>query len=200
MRKLCIDSRTDIENTIRKLWSQHVYWTRFFIISTAEELEDLSYVTKRLLENPGDFAQVLKRFYGTEKSEKFKNLLTEHLKIAGDLVNADKVMNTEKANILRKEWYENADQIAVFLSEINPYWDYKKWQKMMYNHLDMTEKEAAYRLKKEFPKDINMFGFVENEALEMADYMSLGIIRQWNCQEMCSQKNSQNRIKTAQIQ
>ena len=48
---------------MRKLWSQHVYWTRFFIISTAEKLQDLKYVTNRLLENPGDFAEVLKLFY-----------------------------------------------------------------------------------------------------------------------------------------
>lgn len=87
---------------MRKLWSQHVYWTRFFIISTAEKLQDLKYVTNRLLENPGDFAEVLKLFYGEKKADEFKKLLTEHLQIAGDLVNADKNMNTSKADDLRK--------------------------------------------------------------------------------------------------
>ena len=28
-------------NQLQQLWAQHVYWTRFFIISTAEELGDL---------------------------------------------------------------------------------------------------------------------------------------------------------------
>ena len=56
MRKSCACNRKEIINKMRKLWSQHVYWTRFFIISTAEELPDLKYVTNRLLENPGDFA------------------------------------------------------------------------------------------------------------------------------------------------
>lgn len=34
-------------NRIRQLWEQHVYWTRFFIISTAADLGDLEPVTNR---------------------------------------------------------------------------------------------------------------------------------------------------------
>lgn len=181
MGKLCACNRQEIVNTMRKLWSQHVYWTRFFIISTVEELKDLKYVTDRLLENPGDFGKALKGFYGMKRADKFKQLLTEHLKIGGDLVNADKDMNTAKADELRKKWYVNADDIAVFLAEINPYWDEQKWRNMMYSHLSMTEKEAGLRLKKEYPRDIDIFGQIENEALEMADYMANGIVKQFCC-------------------
>ena len=52
---------------------------------------------------------------------------------------------------------------------------------MMYSHLSMTEKEAGLRLKKEYPKDIEMFDAIEKEALEMADYMASGILRQFCC-------------------
>ncbi len=85
--------------------------------------------------------------------------MTEHLNIAGELVNADKEKNTEKADILRKKWYANADDIAKFLSSINSYWCEQKWNEMMYSHLSMTEKEA----------------------LEMGNYMTCGIIRQFFC-------------------
>lgn len=44
---------------LRQLWEQHVYWTRFFIISTAAGLADLAPVTERLLQNPKDFARAL---------------------------------------------------------------------------------------------------------------------------------------------
>ena len=181
MRKSCTCNRQEIINTMRKLWSQHVYWTRFFIISTAEELQDLKYVTDRLLENPGDFAKVLRLFYGEKKANEFKKLLTEHLQIGGELVNADKDMNTSKADKLRKEWYANADDIAEFLAGINPNWSRQKWKDMMYSHLSMTEKEAELRLKKGYPKDIQMFDSIEKEDLEMAAYMSQGIIRQFCC-------------------
>ena len=51
-------------NQIRQLWTQHVYWTRFFIISTASGLSDLGPVTNRLLQNPKDFARLLAPIYG----------------------------------------------------------------------------------------------------------------------------------------
>ena len=179
MRKSCTLSRQVIINKMRKLWSQHVYWTRFFIISTVEGLPDLKYATDRLLENPGGFAEVFKSYYGENKANKLKKLLTEHLQIAGELVNAVKDSDTEKADELRKKWYANADDIAKLLSVINPYWSEKKWQDMLYSHLDMTEKEAGFRLKKEYQKDIKIFESIEKEALEMGDFMAFGIIRQF---------------------
>lgn len=179
--KPCNCNRTEVGNEMRKLWSQHVYWTRMFIISTAEKLQDLKFVTARLLENPKDFAKILRKYYGVNEAEAFNELLTEHLKIGGDLVNADMNAEMEKADMLRKSWYENADDISVFLSGINPCWNEQKWRRMMFSHLDMTEKEAGFRLKKEYPKDIEMFESIEKEALEMADYMTYGIIQQFCC-------------------
>lgn len=172
-------NQREISNTMRKLWSQHVYWTRFFIISTIEEIPDLDYVTNRLLRNPGDFAKAFKPFYGEKRADEFKELLTEHLKIGGDLVNADKDRNISKADELRRKWYANADDISKFLSTINPYWCEEKWKKMMYSHLSMTEKEAGLRLKREYPSDIEIFEDIENEALDMGDYMTFGVICQF---------------------
>lgn len=113
MRNLYNRQQIHLMNQIRKLWEQHVYWTRFFIISTASDLADLQAVTERLLRNPKDFAQLLTAFYGTKIAEQFEALFTDHLKIGGDLVNAAKAQNTELADSLRKKWYQNADEIAA---------------------------------------------------------------------------------------
>lgn len=52
----------ELRNQLRKLWEQHVFWTRLFIISTAGCLGDVELVTRRLLRNPGDFALVFLPF------------------------------------------------------------------------------------------------------------------------------------------
>ena len=53
-------------------------------------------------------------------ANQFQELLTQHLLIAADLVNAAKNGEPEKADIARKKWYQNADEIARFLSSIQP--------------------------------------------------------------------------------
>ena len=57
-QQLCLLSQ------IQELWAQHVYLTRFFIISTAASLPDLEPVTNRLLRNPRDFAGLFTPFTG----------------------------------------------------------------------------------------------------------------------------------------
>ena len=162
-------------NRLRQLWEQHVYWTRFFIISTAADLGDLKPVTDRLLQNPGDFERALAPFYGPQKAWHFQELLTQHLHIAGDLVNALKQQETVKANELRRSWYQNADEIAAFLSCVNRCCDQTTWKTMMYRHLQMTEQEATLRLQGQYAEDVKLFDQIESEALEMADAMAGGI-------------------------
>ncbi|MGM9635764.1 MAG: acetylglutamate kinase [Candidatus Avispirillum sp.] len=165
-------------NRLRLLWEQHVYWTRFFIISTAADLGDLKAVTDRLLQNPKDFADLFAPFYGNRAAQRLEELLTEHLLIAADLVNAAKKGEAESIDEIRRKWYDNADEIACFLSGLNRYWDESEWQSMLYSHLEMTEEEAVLRLQGDYEADIKTFERIEAEALQMADYMFCGIVRQ----------------------
>lgn len=166
-------------NFLRQLWEQHVMWTRSYIISNAENIGDLDYVTKRLLENPSDFAKVLQAFYGSTRANEFKNLLEQHLLIASQLVNAAKIGDSEKVETERAAWYANADQIADYLSQLNPYWIKEDWRNMLYSHLKLTEDEAIARLSKQYANDIALYDFIQGQALEMADDMARGLIKQF---------------------
>lgn len=57
MRNQYTPQQIYLMNRLRQLWGQHVYWTRFFIISAAADLGDLAPVAERLLQNPKDFAR-----------------------------------------------------------------------------------------------------------------------------------------------
>ena len=165
-------------NQLRQLWGQHVYWTRFFIISTAANLDDLKPVTNRLLQNPKDFAQLLTPIFGINKARQFQSLFTQYLLIAADLINAIKNGEKENLSCINEKWYKNADEIAHFLSCINQCWKKAKWKNMLYRHLEMTEKEAILCLQGDYPADIEVFHDIEIEALKMADDMFCGIV---NC-------------------
>lgn len=168
-----------LSNQMRLLWEQHVYWTRMAILSMASGLPDAEAVTGRLLRNPKDFELVLKKYYGEDIAAKFAELFTSHLTIAAELVSAAKAGNNAAAADAEKRWYANADQIAVFLSSINPYWSMQKWQKMLYDHLAMTKTEAVDILTQKYNDSISIFENIEQEALAMADLMTQGIIKQF---------------------
>lgn len=174
-----MSAQADLTNQFRRLWGHHVIWTRLFIISTLEELDDLEYVTNRLLENPADFANILSIFYGNDNSFEFEELLREHLTIAADLVKALKQGETMKADQIRKDWINNADDIASFLASLNPYWDEEEWKSMLQSHLTLTENEIKLRLNENYSQDIANFNEIESQALDMADYMASGIIQQF---------------------
>lgn len=118
-----------------------------FIISTAEELGDLARSQTGFSKIPRILPQLFAPFFGMNIANQFQELLTQHLLIAADLVNAAKNGETEKADIARQKWYQNADEIARFLSSIQPCWSEARWKEMLYSHLQMTEQEAVLRLQ-----------------------------------------------------
>ncbi|QKN24130.1 acetylglutamate kinase [Caproicibacterium lactatifermentans] len=172
-------SQKNLTLVFRDLWTQHVIWTRLFIISTLSELNDLKYVTNRLLRNPNDFAKVLCQYYGRQKAKKFQDLLTEHLMIGSKLVNAAKDGKTDLADDARKKWYVNAGEIACFLASINCFWSQEKWEEMLHCHLKMIEAETNYRIDGLYEKDIAEFDDISAQALQMGDYMAMGMMKQF---------------------
>ena len=178
--RVCITPRqVDLMNTLRRLWMEHVLWTRMVVQSILASSGDLNEVTNRLLENPADFAAVLAPIYGEATARRFEQFFRDHLVIAAALVNAAKVGDMTAYNEQRTRWYENADDIANFLAEINPHWSERDWQSMLYDHLYMTEVEAMQIAGKDYEESIQQFDNIQREALQMADEMARGIIAQF---------------------
>ena len=49
---------------MRKLWEDHITWTRLFIVSASADLPDSRPTTERLLRNQQDIGDAIKPFYG----------------------------------------------------------------------------------------------------------------------------------------
>lgn len=169
-----------LSNHMRLLWEQHIYWTRLVINSMVFDLPDKELVTERLLRNPKDFEGAFIPFYGEAAAAQFADLLTSHLTIAAELIQAAIDNDTKAVADAEKRWYQNADQIADFLAAINPYWSAREWQSMFYDHLAMTKSEAVYFITKDYANSIAIMENLEQEVLEMADLMTEGIVRQFS--------------------
>jgi hypothetical protein len=174
----CISNKElALHDAWRSLWEQHVAWTRMTIISAANSLPDLTETVARLLRNADDMGTALKPFYGASIAAGFSMLIRSHLLIAIDLVSAAKKGDSAAAAKAEKAWYANADDIAVFLSGINPYWPQKAVQDMLYEHLALTKAEAVATLTGNNEESIRLYDEIERQALGMADTISGGIAK-----------------------
>ena len=164
------------------LWAQHSEWTLMAITTIVYGNPNLDAVLNRLLRNPEDFGKALEPFYGDTIASRFTNLLTEHLVLAGDLVNALKAGDTDMADEIRRRWYNNADEISRLLGLINPYWSRRKWRDMFFKHLKLAEKIATTLLDNRYEEYILVYDLFEAEVMMMAEMMYEGMLKQFCCE------------------
>ena len=165
---------------MRKLWEDHITWTRLFIVSDVADLPDLQATTARLLRNQDDIGDAVAKFYGRAAGDQLSALLKDHILLAAQLLNAAKAGDNDGVSQASADWYANADEIGAFLHDANPkQWSLTHMQGMMKMHLDLTLEEAVAHLTGDFAADVAAYDKVHAEILEMADMLSDGIIAQF---------------------
>ncbi|WNR47155.1 glycosyltransferase [Paenibacillus roseipurpureus] len=168
-----------LHDAMRKLWMEHVQWTRSYVVSAIAGLKDQKDVLARLLKNQQDIGDAVKPFYGDAAGNKLVELLREHIMLAGKVLDAAKSGNQADLAKFNKEWYRNADDIAKFLSAANPNWSQKVQQDMLHAHLQFITDQVTARLKKDWKADILAYDKGQDHMLMYADMLSAGLISQF---------------------
>jgi hypothetical protein len=165
---------------MRKLWEDHITWTRLAIISLEGDTPDTSATVARLLRNQVDIGNAIKPFYGEAAGNALTALLRDHILIAADLIAAAKAGNNDAVADVQARWTANADQIAALLHSANPhFWKLDEMQSMMHHHLALTTQEAVAHLQGNWDADVAAYDEVHVQILRMADMLSDGIIGQF---------------------
>jgi hypothetical protein len=77
-------------DAMRKLWEDHITWTRLAIVSFAGGLPDLQATEARLLANQVDIGNAIKPYYGSTAGNRLTALLKDHILGAVALLQAAK--------------------------------------------------------------------------------------------------------------
>jgi hypothetical protein len=174
------DAAPNLHLAMRKLWEDHITWTRLYIVSAVAGLPDLQATTQRLLQNQVDLGNAIKPYYGGAPGDQLASLLKDHILGAAALLMAAKGGDTAGVQAASDKWYANANDIAAFLSSANPKnWPLATMQADMKTHLDQTLTEAVDHLKGNYTADIADYEMVHEHILMMADTLSEGIIAQF---------------------
>ena len=168
--------RTDM----RKLWEDHITWTRLAIISLTTGSPDADATLARLLRNQTDIGNAIKPYYGKAAGNELTRQLRSHILIAADVIAAAKAGDSAKLADAQARWVENADQIAAVLNSVHPrYWKLGTMKAEMHEHLDRTTQEAVARLQGNWAADVAAYDKVHVHILHMSDMLSNGIVKQF---------------------
>jgi hypothetical protein len=163
---------------MRKLWEDHVTWTRLAIVTFADGSAGFDATAGRLLQNQVDIGDAIKPFYGDAAGNQLTALLHDHITIAVELLQAAKAGDTTAFNDANTRWYANADDIADFLATANPKsWPQATMRAAMKEHLDQTLAEASHELGGKYAASVADYDAIHAHILDMADVLSSGIIK-----------------------
>ena len=168
----------NLPETLRKLWADHVIWSRSCLVAVIADLPDVSAARERLLKNQDEMGEALGTVYGEQVAHDLAVLLREHIMLATKLVAAAKNNDVALFQEIHKQWYTNADETALFLHKVNPNWSLEEMRKLMYDHLELTNQDVQMRLQKDWAGDVEAFDKVFDQALHIADCWSAGIEQQ----------------------
>jgi hypothetical protein len=169
-----------LRQDLRKLWEDHITWTRLAIISLESGTPDTEATVARLLRNQVDLGNAFKPFYGKTAGAKVTQLLREHILIAADVIAAAKAGDTAKLTDAQARWVANADEIAAVLHSVNPrHWPLGVMKAEMHMHLKLTTDEAVARLHNDWSGDVAAYDAVHRHILHMSDLLATGLIKQF---------------------
>jgi hypothetical protein len=168
-----------LHRTMRRLWEDHVTWTRMVIVDVAAGLPSLPASQARLLRNQADIGDAIAPFYGRAAGNTLTRLLRAHIVIAGDVLTAAKAGDAARLADASARWDVNGRQIADFLAGANRAWPRAEMRRMMRDHLRLTTAEAVARLSGDWSADVRAYDRVHRQALHMADMLSDGVVAQF---------------------
>jgi len=190
---MAIEPSAELKINMRKLWTDHIIWTRNVILCIVDDLPGKDEAVKRLLQNQVELGNAFKPYYGEAAGNELTRLLNPHITLAAEVVVAAKNKNNRALNKANSRWYANADDIALFLSQINTNWNESDMKMMFHEHLKMAASEANNRINKDYPADIIEFDKMHTEILVMADMFADGIVTQFPETFTNANNNSTNR-------
>jgi hypothetical protein len=166
---------------MRKLWEDHITWTRLAIVTFADGSGGFAATADRLLRNQVDIGNAIKPFYGRAAGNRLTALLHDHITIAVEVLQAAKAGDDAAFADATTRWYANANDVADFLAAANPrFWPRGVLRASMKTHLDQTLAEAAAELRGDYATSIADYEAVHAHIVGMADLLSSGIIGQFH--------------------
>jgi hypothetical protein len=165
---------------LRRLWADHVIWTREYVVAAVAGTPDAGAAATRLLKNQEDIGNAVVPVYGEPAGQALTDLLKQHIMIAVDLIDGAKAEDNAKFEENDRKWTANVEEIATLLSGANPdNWPKADVTDLLMQHLKLTKDEVVARLQSNWEADVAAFDQIFTEILTVSDVLADGIVKQF---------------------
>jgi hypothetical protein len=112
----------EMQQTLRDLWVGHIFWVRHVVSNIAtNDPEERNAAEQEVETNTKQIANTMTPFYGEAASEKLYRLLDGNIGAVREYSEATVAENKQQQDAALAHLAANADEIADFLSHLNPY-------------------------------------------------------------------------------
>ena len=112
----------EMQQTLRDLWVGHIFWVRHVVSNIAtNDPEERDAAEKEVVANTKQIASTMTPFYGEAASEKLYRLLDGNICAVEEYSEATVAESKQQQDAALAHLAASADEIADFLSHLNPY-------------------------------------------------------------------------------
>lgn len=188
----CISlSQMNIIFNSRDFWRKLTMWIRLYLISRYSGFGNVEEAYNHLYDYPSEFTTMLQFIFGKDIKDRYNQLLVQQIITLKELIDAQTLGNIELINKRVNELYQNADEQAKFLSEVNPYWEIIQCRQLLHTYIRYTIAEANYISMGDYANSMNAYSNLMNQAVSLGDYLSLGLFKYMNLESHASDQDGQ---------
>ena len=168
------------QKTMRELWTDHMQWTFLTVNAFFHNPGAVEAYLDRLLQNQQDIGAAFVPFYGQETGRRLAELLTIHIQQAVPVLAAAQAGDEAALDRALADWYANANDIANFLSSLNPdSWPRSEMEEIWRVHIDQTTAYSLDVLNRDYAAAVRDYATAFDHMMGLADLLSAGIIEQF---------------------
>lgn len=159
----------------RQISTEWTYLSRFYMVARITGLGNEKYVTERFYALTSRMKEKFELILGTEQANNVLNLTSIYTIRLEELITA--VLSGDQAAIDAKvnEVYQSTDELAAYLSSINPYWNVEKWEELLHTYIGFLVEVSTALQKKNYLDFLQTFEKLLYSALAIGDYYALGL-------------------------
>lgn len=166
------------EASMRKLWNDHIVWTRQYMISEMNNLPDKEAVLTRLRANARSISEEMSELHPSVDEQTMVSMLDSTVLFVTKLIFETNVGGTRTGAYETKEvLMKLMDRMALYLNSVNEGWKLPEMKMLLQGYLNETHNEILARKNQIWDADIAAYDRLNNHVLKIADAFASGTIQ-----------------------